>query len=152
LEQLIDRFKADAQQKAHRLADTSELTDTVGPEGGFRLRYTLERHEVSREEALRTGRTGAYVQLKRWSLLPVANNVGETFDEAMAVGSQFRQVITDRRSRGMTITVWTYPDSFDAFRQIKKELYRLGFPVAARPLPEGTPISGSPDGSKSTSE
>ena len=30
--------------------DQPELTDTVGPVDGFRLRYTLERHDVSPEE------------------------------------------------------------------------------------------------------
>ena len=46
LEPLLARFKSDAERKVHKLADTPELTDTVGPEGGFRLRYTLERHDV----------------------------------------------------------------------------------------------------------
>ena len=92
------------------------------------------------------------MQLKRWTLIPVADDQGETIDEALAEGSQFREALSDRRARGAAVTLWTYPDSFDAFRRIKKELYRLGFAVAARPLPEGTPISGSPEGTKSTAE
>jgi hypothetical protein len=48
--------------------------------------------------------------------------------------------------------VKVYPDGFEAFRQIRKELYRLGYTVAARPLSAGTSISGSPDGSKSAAQ
>lgn len=152
LEALLARFKTDAHNKVYKLADSAELTDTIGPEGGFRLRYTLARHETSAEEARETGRAGVFVQLKRWTLIPVADDLGETLDEALADGSQFRLAVSERSARGAAVTLWTYPDSFDAFRRIKKELYRLGFVVAARPLPEGTPISGSPEGSKSTAQ
>jgi hypothetical protein len=152
LEDLLTRFKSDAERKVHKLADASEFTETIGPEGGFRLRYTLERHEVTATESNHTGRTGAYIRLKQWTLIPVEENLGETIDEALAENSQFRQAIVDRRARGATITCWTYPDSFDVFRRLKKELYRMDFAVAARPLPQGTPISGSPEGVKSTSE
>jgi hypothetical protein len=150
LDALIDRFKSDAEQRVQRLRDQPELTDTVGPEGGFRLRYTLERVDVNPERS--GGRSGAYVRLRRWTLIPVADDLGETVEEAFRPDSQFRHVLADRRVRGATVTLWTYPDSFDMFRKIKKELYLAGFPVAGRPLPEGTPISGSPDGSKSASE
>ena len=85
-------------------------------------------------------------------LTPVADNLGETVNEAMRPNSQFRLALANRRAKDATITLWTYPDSFDDFRRVKKELYRLGFPVAARPLPEGVPISGSSSGSKSTAE
>ena len=48
--------------------------------------------------------------------------------------------------------VESYQDSFASFRRIKKELYKMGFSVAARPLPVGTPISGSPQGTKSAAQ
>src|SRR5438552_534521 len=50
------------------------------------------------------------------------------------------------------IAIWAYPDSFEEFRRLRKELYRMGYRIAGRPLPEGTPIGGSPDGSKSAAE
>jgi hypothetical protein len=88
----------------------------------------------------------------RCILRPVSENLGETIDEALRSESQFHQVIAGRRAKDATITLWTYPGSFDDFRRLKKELYRLGFPVAARPLPDGVPICGSSTGSKSTAE
>jgi hypothetical protein len=150
LDPLIETFKSDAERKIQRLRDVPELTDTVGPEGGFRLRYTLERVDVNPDRP--GGRGGSYARLKRWTLIPVADVEGETIDEALREGSQFRQVLADRRMRGATMTLWTYPDSFDTFRRIRKELYLAGFPVAGRPLPDGTPISGSPEGTKSASQ
>lgn len=151
LDRLIERFRTDAQQKAYRLMDLPELTDTVGPEGGFRLRYTMERHDVPVETQMATGR-GAYARLKRWTLIPVSSELGEPVEAALADGSQFRQALSQQRPDKVTVTIWTYPDSFDKFRQVKKELFRSGFATAARPLPEGTPIGGSPEGSKSAAE
>jgi hypothetical protein len=151
-ESLIAQFQSDVERKVHKLVDSPELTETIGPEGGFRLRYTLERHDVTHTEARQSGRAGAYVRVKRWTFIPVEDPLGETIDEALAAGSQFQQAISERQARGATITCWTYPDSFDAFRRLKKELYRRDFAVAARPLPKGAPIGFSPNGSRSTSE
>lgn len=152
LDTLIQQLKADASRQAYKLSDQSELTDTVGPAAGFRLRYTMERKDVSPEMALATGRGGAYARLKRWTLIPVADDMGEPIDAALTPGSAFREALARHRAGRITITLWIYPDSYDAFRVLRKELYRLGYSVAARPLPEGTPISGSPEGSKSAAQ
>jgi hypothetical protein len=48
-----------------------------------------------------------------------------------------------------TVTFWCYPDSFSAYRRLREEMHRLAIPTAARPLPEGAPIGGSAEGSKS---
>lgn len=145
LETLLLKFRTDAEQKVYRLRETSELTEIIGPEGGFRFKYTLERVDAA------PGRS-AHVRLKRWTLVPTSEELGEPIDEALGVKSEFRAVLSERRAAGSTITLWTYPDSFDVFRRLKAELFKAGFPVAARPLPEGFPISGSPEGSKSAAE
>jgi len=152
VDELLERFKADARRQAHKLLNAAELTDTVGPIGGFRLRYTLERYDVPLELHLETGRGGSYARLRRWTMIPVRSQLGETVEEALAEGSRFREVLSSLRPGRTTVTIWTYPDSFASFRQLKKELYRLGFPTASRPLPYGVPISGSPHGSRSAAE
>jgi hypothetical protein len=151
LKRLLDRFKADAQRQIYKLLDLPEFSDTVGPEGGFRLRYVMEREDARPEAQLQRGH-GAYAQLKQWSLVPVSSEIGEPIEAALAEGSNFRQTLASLRPGTTTVTVWIYPDSFDEFRQLRKELYRLNYPVAGRPLPEGTPIGGSPKGSKSAVE
>lgn len=147
MESLIQQFQADAQRKVYKLRDSPEMTDMIGPEGGFRLRYTLERVEKDGGD-----KRGVFVQLRKLVLIPESDDLGETVDEALKEASEFRRVLSERRSRGATVTIWTYPDSFDGFRRLRRELYRLEFPVACRPLPEGMPITASPSGSKSAAE
>ena len=152
LNDLIREFKEDARHKAYRLRNQPEMTETIGPIGGFRLRYTLQRYEVPMHIWEETGRGGSYVRLKRWTLIPQSFQLGETAEAALAEGSEFRRALSQFDPRRATVTVWTYPDSYAAFRLLKKELFRLGYPTAARPLPEGHPISGSPDGTKSSAQ
>jgi len=151
LNELVEKASADLRRKVHKLSERPELTDTVPPEQGFRLTYTVTLRPPTTDEIQESGNRRPRIQ-DRVVLTPVADNLGETLDEAFRPGSQFRQALADRRAKDATITLWTYPDSFDDFRQVKKELYRLGFPVAARPLSDGVPISGSSSGSKSTAE
>ncbi|MDD4266683.1 MAG: hypothetical protein GXY25_11370 [Pirellulaceae bacterium] len=150
LTQLLEEFKTDARSKASQLLSMPELTDTIGPYGGFRLRYTLQRRQMSPEMAMAAG-GGPFAQLRQWTLIPTSNELGEPVDEALREGSRFRAVVRGL-PRTTTITIWTYEDSFDAFRRIKQELFALGFDTAARPLPLGVPISGSPSGSKSSAQ
>jgi len=151
LDRLLERFKADVRRQMYKLLELPELTDTVGPEGGFRLRYTMERRDVSVDTQLRTGQ-GAYVQLRQYTLIPTSSELGEPIQTALAEGSELRQRLAGLRPGKTTITVWVYTDSFAAFRQLRKDLYERGFAVAGRPLPEGVPIGGSPAGTKSAAE
>jgi hypothetical protein len=152
LKPLVEQFKSDVRRKLDRLRSQTELTDTVGPEGGFRLRYTMERREISPEIVMATGQGGAYAELRQWQLIPVAELLGEPVDDALAEGSQFRRVVAGLHPGRTTITVWTYPDSFDDFRRLKQFLFARGFSTAGRPLPDGVLISGSPEGSKSAAQ
>ena len=43
-------------------------------------------------------------------------------------------------------------DSFEEYRAIREELHRIGVSAACRPLPEGAPIGGSAEGSKSVAQ
>jgi hypothetical protein len=152
LQALLEEFRSQARRRAHELLDQSELTDMVGPIEGFRLRYTLERHDTSPEEMRATGRGGTYVGLQKWTLIPASDGLGEPYRLALDEGSEFRQKLAQILPGRTTITIWIYPDGFDAFREVRKELYRQHYMIAARPLPAGRPITGSPDGSKSAAE
>jgi hypothetical protein len=152
IESLLQEFQADARRKVQRLVSQSELTETIGPIEGFRLRYTLERHDVSADEFKATGRGGSYARLRRWALIPASNDLGEPVRLALEPTSEFRSKLSKILPGRTTITIWVYPDGFDAFRQIRKELYGQGYAIAARPLPPGEFIAGSPDGSKSAAQ
>ncbi|MFP6693385.1 MAG: hypothetical protein VB875_10230, partial [Pirellulales bacterium] len=126
-----------------------EVTEIVGPREGFRIRYTLEKRSIY--DAV-NDRGGYEIRAKYWEAIPVTGQLGEPVEAAFAPHSKFRRILSGINARDDTITVWTYPDSFDEFRRLKKELYSLGFAVAGRPLPEGVPIAGSPSGSRSAAQ
>ncbi len=152
LETLLEEFKGEARLKARTLLEQPELTDVVGPVGGFRLRYTLVRREITDETAIAAGRAGTYAALSKWTLIPMSGQLGEPLDVALGPSSRFRSALARFNPARATVTIWTYPDSFAEFRQLKKELYGLGFATAARPLPHDVPIGGSPQGTKSAAE
>jgi hypothetical protein len=92
------------------------------------------------------------VRLTGWQLLPVSDELGETVSEALGEGSSFRDALAHENRRTVTLTLWTYPDSFATLRAVQQELYARGFQVAVRPLPEGMPIGGSPRGTRSAAQ
>jgi hypothetical protein len=151
LMELVDSAVEDIKRRGLRVSEDEELSNTVKEIDGFRMTYHIRVRQPTAVEAEEQHSKKLIIE-DRFVLRPVADNLGETIDEALRPGSQFRDAINSRRARDATITLWTYPGSFDEFRRLKKELYQLGFSVAARPLPEGVPISGSSSGSKSTAE
>jgi hypothetical protein len=112
----------------------------VGPVGSFSLRYALKQAGYGR------------FALERFSFISQAKVLGEPLNEALRVGSRFRQVLASYDPNVTTITLWIYPDSFDEYRALRQEIYTLGYAIAARPLPFGQLISGSPDGSRSSAQ
>ena len=56
---------------------------------------------------------------------------------ALEPNSEFRATLSKILPGRTTITIWVYPDGFEAFRQIRKELYRLNYAIAARPFDLG---------------
>ncbi len=148
LEELVEEFKTEAKQKTWKLRQAPSITETVGPIRDFRLKYTLKRETHNIETRAGT----AYqerIELDHFVLVPVRDNLGETLDVALQPQSQFRSLLGSFNPNDATVTVWVYPDSFDQYRQLKEELFKLGFLTASRPMPEGQPISGSPNGTRS---
>lgn len=151
LNELAERLKAEAPQKAPRLLQVPEITETIGPIQGFHMRYTMHRRAIGAETA-----TGTLVrqvaELKQFEMVPLSERMGEPLAEALTSGSQFRQMIDTFKPGATIVTVWTYPDSYAEFRELKRWLYERGFASAARPLPAGALISGSPQGSRSAAQ
>ncbi|HWC89860.1 MAG TPA: hypothetical protein VG433_09400 [Pirellulales bacterium] len=143
MEELMDEFGREAKQHVELLRDRSVVNGTIGPEGDFRMRYTLER------EALPGDR---FKVEATFNFLPVEEDLGETLQTALAPGSEFQEVLSKSHARQTTVTLWTYPDSFPMYRAIKKELYGRGFSVAGRPLELGQPIGASTSGTRSAAQ
>ena len=152
LNRLVEMLKREFQDNASRMNTRRELTGHIGPVGGFRMEYTMERVDTPMRVYEKTGQGGAYVRLREFKLDPVVGLRGERLNEALSKNSELHQVLAQENPGRTTITIWTYPDSFDEFRAIKKHLFQLGYATAGRPLPDGTPIAGSPNGSRSAAQ
>lgn len=152
LEDLLTEFKRTVKQKIWKIEGRRRFSDTVGPLGGFRLRYTLQRFDIPFQTQMQTGMGGSLLRLVRWELIPVSEKLGETWEEAQQEDSEFHHDLNRCVRRGKTMTVWTYPDSFGELRRLREELHVAGFTLAARPLPDGVSIGGSPLGSRSAAQ
>jgi phage-related minor tail protein len=150
LKDLQDMCIRDIRARVQRLRDVSEISDTVGPIDGFRATYTIQREELSPEEQMLVGNHGSVAI--NIDLVPARDDLGETLEEAFGRRSQFRARLASLSQRRTTVTLWIYPDSFGAYASIKEQLYKLGFTVAARPMPAGLPISASNHGSHSQAQ
>jgi hypothetical protein len=151
LNELVDILSDRWKKKIWKLKESSEFVETIGPIHGFRMKYTIgkETHAVSRHGMVQQKEI---VQVTGFHLIPIADDLGEPFEAALSEQSHFRQILSGYDSKQTTVTVWTYPESFQEFRRLKEELYRLGYLTAGRPLPDNYPIGGSPTGSRSAAQ
>lgn len=150
--EMTNALKREAPRKLWKLENARQITETIGPQEGFELRYTLRRHRVPFRTDSGMTASREVVELDRFVMVPVGNLRGESVDEAMQTTSAFRRRLSGWSSRNTIITVWVYPDSFGAFRELKGRLHELGFLTAARPIPEDQLISGSPHGTRSAAQ
>jgi chorismate mutase len=141
LEELFELAKTHTRRNSDSLQDLAARIVTVGPTRDFNLDYVVET-KIDR------ARGQVLVRSREWVVRPVHPGVGETFTAALETGSRFRAVLGGVKP-DTTVTLWCYPDSFEGYRAIRAELHRLGVPTAGRPLPDGAPIGGSTEGSKS---
>ncbi len=151
LDELLNLFKTEAKQKVWKLRQAPSITETVGPVRGFRLKYTLKKESFTPNA--RPGiPTQERVVLDHFVFVPVSDNLGEPVNEALQPSSEFHSILSSYNPHEVTVTMWVYPDSFTNFRLLKEDLFQRGFLTASRPLAEGMPISGSPEGSRSAAQ
>lgn len=150
-DEMIEAMKADLPRQAQKLSDTPRAEFSLPVMSGFGGKYILRRFDVDVQTKIATVRQ-ARIGLERFFFVQVDNPIGETLDQALRPGSQFRSRLAAQQAKGATVTLWVYPDSFEEFRLVKQELFKSGFLTAGRPLPAGHPIGGAPDGTRSSAE
>jgi hypothetical protein len=151
LPQLIERVKFQLERQKDWLAQHNKQEGTVGPVDGYSLRYMVERQKLSPFEERRMGYGAFRVGVSNWELLPEPDLAAETADQALRRGSRFAIALQAAPERA-ALTFWVYPDSFGLYRALQEAAHAEGFIVAARPLPEGAAIEGSPHGSRSAGQ
>lgn len=138
-DRLIEMLKQQVPLAARRNASRETLDDTLGPVGGWLMRYRM------------LSVPGGF-ELDRFEVESVSAAEDESLEEAFQTAGRLNLELASRNPAETVVTVWTYPDSFEKYRELKAYLFRQGFLSAARPLPEGMHIGASPRGSRSTAQ
>lgn len=152
LDQLLDQMKTDAQANIWRMKQQDQMERTIGPIGGFRLKYLFTREDIVGRSDAGTYMTGSVSRFSHCFVLPEITPFGEPALEALQPTSEFFQQLKQHRPDNTTITIWTYPGNFERLREMKRAIRQMGFAIAVRPLPPGMPMGASRNGSSSLSE
>jgi hypothetical protein len=150
-EETVERMKADAPKQVPKLRDAPRVELSLPVQSGFGAKYILRRAEVQMQTKVGVATHGV-VELEKIWFEDAETDLGQPLASALQPGSEFRARLAAFKPQQATITVWVYPDSFDQYRHLKAELFKLGYLAAARPMPAGQPIGGSPDGTRSSAE
>ena len=150
IEQLLSEIRRDFKHAASG-GRQGQLESAVGPMRGYVARYVMDKRNEISSSGGRVG-TATRIQLVRMTVEPLDEPYGDPIADVLQNGQVIDVELAGRRPGNTTITVWVYPDSFAAFRQLKENLYGKGYPTAARPLPMNRPISGGPQGSRSRAQ
>lgn len=151
IDALVERLKEHIERRKDWIVKTKQHKGQVGPINGFNLEYIIGVEMVSSLEELRSGMGGYRMSMRYWEIHPEETMRGEPEDVALSQGSRFYQALVSA-GQDTTLTFWVYPDSYQLYRKIQAFAHEQGFPIAARPLPHGVPISGSPNGTRSASQ
>lgn len=151
LTELISRLKEQLERKKDWVAKFPRHEGVAGPVRGFTLHYLVEREPLSVLDEVRLGTGGYRIAVAQWLVEPEPDLDSETAEQALRPGSRFYQSLLVAEP-DTTLTFWVYPDSFAVYQKLQKFARSQGFRIAARPLPTGMPIAGSPNGSRSAAQ
>lgn len=151
IDELVARLKPEIERQKEWIARYRRHQGRIGPIEGFSMDYVVERERLGVVEELRYGVQMMRIGVTGWKVTPDAGLVTESVDEALRSESRFMSALRLADEKA-TLTFWVYPDSFAAYRRLQEFAHEEGFDVAARPLPHGVPIAGSPNGSRSSSQ
>jgi hypothetical protein len=116
-----------------QLRQSGRLEGITPPLGAFQGHYVLSQANDG------LGRVDMDLEFE-----PIAEPRGETGQQALAPGSEFRRLVDGAAGRQTVVTFWVYPDSFVLFRQLREYVYEHNIEyVAARPLQTGQLIASS---------
>src|SRR5262249_23113696 len=141
-----------AQMRVRMSDRVGVVSSKVGPVGSFSLAYELAPTVPMDLDGLIERRGVRRYELQGWELIPESDNRGETYEGTRNPISEFTLAMNRINPHRSTVTLWVYPDSFALYRRVRADLIERGFSVAARPLPAGLSIRGSPMGSQSAAQ
>ncbi|WP_152051398.1 hypothetical protein [Tautonia marina] len=154
LDRLLEKAQVDAKLRLRMTGlNTRGVSGTVGPIGAFSMSYQIGPTAVGLSaDPRRPTAVSASFGLQGFEVVPTRAQRGEPFEIALSPVSEVGRVIQRLDPSRTTITLWVYPDGFALYRRLWNALHEYGFTIAARPLPEGMPIRGGPNGSRSAGQ
>lgn len=147
MEQAVDRIK----KRISMLQRTGRLEDVVGPLGGYKMSFAIEINAFNSLEYLQYGGDGSKFNSFTQVVIPHETLIAEPAEIAVRPGSAFRQKL-DAMPVDSAVTIVVYEDSFKEFTLLREVAHGLQIRVAARPLPVGTSITISANGSASRAQ
>ncbi len=151
VEMLVERLQSQIQRQRDFLLSREYFEGAVGPIDGYKMEFTLERSKPSPSEELNMAGRLIRMEVTGWQIRVEPGVIEETAEQALAPGSNYMRTVESAGPIAM-LTLWVYPDSFEAHRVLQEHAQARGWNVASRPLPEGVPIAGSPKGTKSLAQ
>jgi hypothetical protein len=143
----VDRVR----KRISMLQRFGRLEDVVGPIGGYRMTFAIELNAFNSLEYLQYGGDGNRFNSFTQVIVPDATLIAESADDAVKPGSAFRQRL-EAMPADSAVTIVVYEDSFQKFAALREVAHGLQIRVAARPLPVGTDITISANGSASRAQ
>ena len=143
----VDRVR----KRISMLQRFGRLEDVVGPVGGYRMKFAIEMNAFNSLEYLQYGGDGNRFNSFTQVIVPDATLVAESAADAVKPGSAFRQKL-EAMPADSSVTIVVYEDSFEEFAALREVAHGLQIRVAARPLPIGTDITISANGSASRAQ
>jgi hypothetical protein len=151
IDKLTDLVKDDVRLHGRLGARGQTIRGVVGPVGAFSMKYEMGMVVSPAMADLLDLRESSY-QLRGWEIVPDHEDRGESYETAWQPAAAFSRTINRLSPSTSTITLWIYPDGFPLYRRLRDDLHARGFLVAARPLPDGMTVRGSPAGSLSAGQ
>jgi hypothetical protein len=149
LDALLEQVREQIERRKDWILRSNKHHGVAGPIRGFKLDYLVERQTLSTLDQLRVGTGLIRIGLTKWTIERDPDTmIEENLEQATGSTSRFLALVRSAPADA-ACTFWVYPDSFTEYQRLKQLAHDSGLRVAGRPLPEGIPIGGSPQGSRS---
>ena len=155
LDRLIELAAEDAKLRApddRHHPERRPLKATVGPVGSFSLKYEVGRAGMGLVNDMMGPALATSYALLGFEVVPHERDPRRDARPRLLAGLGVRPGHEPARPPEHDDHPLGLPDGFALFRVLRDALHQRGFTVAARPLPEGMPIRGGPNGSRSSAQ
>jgi hypothetical protein len=147
IEELMKQAKLDIERSLDHLKGRDEITGTVGPVNGFRMKYRVRKVSVTRTRG-GMQESGTMAVPDRFEFLPMTSPIGEPVDQALLPGSEVWQELKTMSPDTAIVKMAVYPDSISECHRLKQAFCKAGYATAEYPMEQDIHIVCSPYGIK----